>query len=152
MFNVTTIPNITTDEGSISTHPRLLACPPGWSEFQRKCYLHIQELRNWFDARTKCSSLRYSDLASIHSKEEDTFIQQIVKTACDDGYFSSNCATWLGATKSEGTWSWSDASLWNYEKEIVYNKTIGRNCLVMTGSWYARACGVQQFLMCQLSI
>ena len=78
-----------------------LKCAGGNSRFQNS-YFHM--------FRSECSSLGGS-LASIHSKEEDDFIFNMVQP-----HGSNYGPTFLGATRvSPGIFEWDDNTPWDYE-------------------------------------
>ncbi|KAJ8337091.1 hypothetical protein SKAU_G00383110 [Synaphobranchus kaupii] len=89
-------------------------CPPGWTEFNERCFKFISGSTNWADAEINCQNIG-GNLASVHSEEEYAFIRQLVKQ-----HDSSQPTFWLGLSDhyKEGTWLWSDGSrvdftLWN---------------------------------------
>merc|ERR1719500_2348936 len=80
------------------------SCGSGWSAFGSHCYRLFEDELEWQDAETHCRSVG-GTLVSIHSQAEDDFI----------GGLSSE-RIWLGGNDitSEGAWTWSDGSAWNY--------------------------------------
>ena len=54
-------------------HLILHSCPEGWNKFQMNCYKFFTEKKVWSEARADCLD-HQSDLASIHSYEEDKFV------------------------------------------------------------------------------
>merc|ERR1719500_1052442 len=79
-------------------------CGSGWSAFGSHCYRLFEDELEWQDAEKHCRSVG-GTLVSIHSQAEDNFI----------GGLSSE-RIWLGGNDitSEGAWTWSDGSAWNY--------------------------------------
>ncbi|CAG0884358.1 unnamed protein product [Darwinula stevensoni] len=54
-------------------------CPEGWLEFQGFCYYFDEAGAEWEDARAFCRTSA-GDLASVHGREEQLFIQENSKT------------------------------------------------------------------------
>jgi hypothetical protein len=53
------------------------------------------------------------DLASIHSEAENILVRAL-HIENNPGWGSTAAAAYLGAEESEGSWSWSDGSAWDY--------------------------------------
>ncbi|XP_025096399.1 low affinity immunoglobulin epsilon Fc receptor-like [Pomacea canaliculata] len=53
-------------------------CPDGWRNFEKSCYLYVDEHCNWLDAKAICEALR-SSLVEISSSEENSFVASIVQ-------------------------------------------------------------------------
>ncbi|KAK7933327.1 hypothetical protein WMY93_004223 [Mugilogobius chulae] len=85
-------------------------CPEGWTRFGSRCFKYIQETKTWIDAEKSCQTLG-ANLASIHSAEEDDFILDMIQKAT-----GARNRTWIGGSDAakEGTWLWSDGSVWDY--------------------------------------
>ena len=60
-----------------------------------------------FFHRSECSSLGGS-LASIHNKEENDFVFNMIEPHDNDD-------TWLGASCVQGAYKWDDGTSWDYE-------------------------------------
>ena len=74
--------------------------------------------------RSECSSLGGS-LGSIHNKEENDFVFNLIEPHDNDGYYGR---TWLGATCVQGAYKWDDGSVWDYENwntGYLYFKVFG---------------------------
>jgi len=85
-------------------------CPVGWSQHALRCFRYIPHKVTWIAAEKSCMSMG-GNLASLHSAEEHTFVQDMVKKAG-----GGNHVSWLGATDAvkEGTWLWSDGHHMKY--------------------------------------
>ena len=74
-------------------------CPDGWLMYEGKCYGHPKDNKlSWADAESYCQSWSAgAHLASVHSAEEQKFVQE---------NFPQNI--WLGGsdTDKEGSWIW----------------------------------------------
>ena len=61
--------------------------------------------------RSECSSL-FGSLGSIHSKDENDFVFNLIIPHANDVYYG---LMWLGATCVQGTYTWDDGTVWDYE-------------------------------------
>ena len=73
-------------------------------------WVGISNFRYLYFFRSECYSLGGS-LASIHSKEEDDFVFNLVQPRRGDDYGT----TYLGATLVSGQHKWDDNTPWDYE-------------------------------------
>ena len=71
-------------------------CPTGWEQMGSNCYLFDDSLMaaSWSDARDGCQAKYGTDLASIHSSNEEDFIMQGVEAAFP------GASVWLGMERS----------------------------------------------------
>uniref|UniRef100_A0A9J7ZCG1 C-type lectin domain-containing protein n=1 Tax=Cyprinus carpio carpio TaxID=630221 RepID=A0A9J7ZCG1_CYPCA len=123
----------------------------GWSAYNGRCFRFFNFLHSWIDAEKQC--LGYDgNLASVHSYEEYTFIQDLVKSQTH-----ASTTTWLGGYDAvkEGTWLWSDGSKLNLEiwapgEPNNYNRN--ENCIVMNyqslSNWNDYSCDVEKPFVC----
>ena len=65
---------------------RLATCAPNWVELNGYCYRYFSERTSWDNAEAACVFYG-GHLASVHSKAENDFIQQLLS-----GW------TWIGAS------------------------------------------------------
>uniref|UniRef100_M4B0E6 C-type lectin domain-containing protein n=1 Tax=Xiphophorus maculatus TaxID=8083 RepID=M4B0E6_XIPMA len=81
-------------------------CPEFWYSFNDRCYKYIATKMTWADAELYCLSTD-SNLASIHSLEEQNFVNSMIKS-----FDPTQAFTWIGLTDlhKEGSWMWSDGS------------------------------------------
>ncbi|XP_044040263.1 lithostathine-1-beta-like isoform X2 [Siniperca chuatsi] len=103
-------------------------CPHGWSRFGKRCFIFIDSPKTWAEAENYCL-FEGANLASIHSDEENHFIQDLTRGDSHD--FPE---TWIGGYDAihDSFWMWSDGSKFNYEnwyKEYEMEKT--EDCLEM---------------------
>uniref|UniRef100_A0A914EEY1 Metalloendopeptidase n=1 Tax=Acrobeloides nanus TaxID=290746 RepID=A0A914EEY1_9BILA len=91
--------------------PRISECPQKWTYFETtsKCYYvgGNDTFIYWADAKQECLKLK-SNLASIHSNEENVAIQNLLKRT------ESSSWAWLGGQKIGNTWTWIDRTSWDY--------------------------------------
>ncbi|KAM4707083.1 CD209 antigen-like protein C [Discoglossus pictus] len=75
-------------------------CPPGWQLFGFSCYLLTSHAQNWEESLHWCRKQK-GHLTVINSKEEQQFLQNIVKGP-----------SWIGLSDSffEGDWRWVDGT------------------------------------------
>ncbi|KAI5609591.1 hypothetical protein C0J50_9429, partial [Silurus asotus] len=87
-----------------------LRCQHNWSQFESRCFRIFRTSSNWMGAEQNCVKMN-GHLASLHSKDEYTFLQDLVVSAT-----GSNAETWLGATDvlQENVWVWTDGSAFDY--------------------------------------
>ncbi|KAF7706247.1 hypothetical protein HF521_019501 [Silurus meridionalis] len=87
-----------------------LRCQHNWTQFESRCFRIFTTSSNWMGAEQNCVKMN-GHLASLHSKEEYTFVQDLVVSAT-----GSNAETWLGATDvlQEKVWVWTDGSAFDY--------------------------------------
>ncbi|XP_042265651.1 galactose-specific lectin nattectin-like [Thunnus maccoyii] len=85
-------------------------CPPGWTQFDQRCYIFYNSEKDWADAERFCTSLD-GNLASIRSENEYKFLREMVYRATN-----SHKRTWVGGYDAvkEGLWLWSDGSKFNF--------------------------------------
>ncbi|XP_031647507.1 ladderlectin-like isoform X1 [Oncorhynchus kisutch] len=100
-------------------------CPSGWTKYGSRCLMFVKTTRSWPEAERYCVSLgdqlvsvpnvvKYlgANLASVHSSEEDQFLQALVlvKTV---GF----PPTWTGGFYSvkDRRWFWSDGSDFDHQ-------------------------------------
>ena len=102
-------------------HFILHSCPEGWNKFQMNCYKFFTEKKVWSEARADCLD-HQSDLASIHSYEEDKFVFDLA-----DGM-----RFWLGGQVG---WSWSDGTPWDYQNWGQGGPSGGEDCLEVIPGW-----------------
>uniref|UniRef100_A0A3P9JQJ2 C-type lectin domain-containing protein n=1 Tax=Oryzias latipes TaxID=8090 RepID=A0A3P9JQJ2_ORYLA len=86
-------------------------CPDDWTRFGQQCFIFINSPKTWAEAESYCQ-FDGSNLASIHSYEENHFLQSL--TRADTHNFPQ---AWIGGTDTMhfGLWTWSDGSRFLYE-------------------------------------
>ncbi len=62
-------------------------CPSGWQLFEGRCYLLVESSATWADAEKDCN-YKGGHLASVHSDDENSFIQSL----------NSSAYLWIGGT------------------------------------------------------
>ncbi|KAF1383097.1 hypothetical protein PFLUV_G00150780 [Perca fluviatilis] len=67
-------------------------CPPGWTQFGSRCFTFYIQTKTWIDAETFCQTAG-GTLASIHSAEEHTFLQDYINQV--SGTYKD---AWIGGT------------------------------------------------------
>jgi len=94
--------------------------------------------RDWNDAKTECVA-KSGILATIHSREEWTFVKGILTSSGADN-------VWLGAERTEDTWVWTDGSPVTYtDWDLGSPSDDSQNCLAAYSSynnwqWYNVLC------------
>eukprot|EP00041_Stephanoeca_diplocostata_P038343 m.1502694 g.1502694 ORF g.1502694 m.1502694 type:complete len:2193 (+) comp25207_c0_seq49:437-7015(+) len=91
-------------------------CPPGWSEFNFRCYKYYGTARaaNYTAARQTCQQAG-GFLASIHNNDETAFVQHLVAepTANSTQNTTTTPLVWIGlqSNASTGVYTWLDGSV-----------------------------------------
>ncbi|CAM4272557.1 unnamed protein product [Leuciscus chuanchicus] len=104
-------------------------CWAGWTAFGCRCFKFFNNAQMWVNAEKLC--LRFDgNLASVHSHEEYTFIQNLIRSETQD-----STRAWIGGHDAvhEGVWLWSDGSEMNFQiwSPGEPNNLHGQNCLEM---------------------
>ncbi|XP_069478438.1 lectin-like [Ambystoma mexicanum] len=89
-------------------------CPNEWSCNNSNNYRYIPSPKTWVEAEIYCQNLQPGGhLASVHSLEENNFIQQLVLEKA-----KSNVHIWIGAsdTYKDRTFMWTDGTVWDFQK------------------------------------
>ncbi|XP_028420668.1 neurocan core protein [Perca flavescens] len=138
------IPNTRTRPGVKPLQCVNNSCPKDWSHVGKRCFSFIDSPKTWTEAKDYCL-IEGANLASVHSKEENIFIQ--ILTRGDTNEFP---LTWIGGIDciKSGFWMWSDGTMFNYENwSKDYNlrdKERAMNCLEMNygyrKKWTAASC------------
>ncbi|XP_034741178.1 galactose-specific lectin nattectin-like isoform X1 [Etheostoma cragini] len=105
-------------------------CPPGWTQFDSRCFGYFIQPKTWLDAETTCIAAG-GNLASIHSAAEHAFVKDFIRRVS-----GTQNPSWIGGTDAvkEGTWMWSDGSAFNYKNWSARepnNINGGEHCLMM---------------------
>lgn len=89
------------------------ACPPSWTQLDRRCFIFFREPKSWVDAETACIRIG-GNLASIHSSEENLFLSKLIARV--NRY--EGLHTWIGGSDAvkERKWLWSDGTAFNYQR------------------------------------
>nr|XP_046234320.1 ladderlectin-like [Scatophagus argus] len=124
----TTVPSTlyTADSTTGTTSPSLsqIMCHEGWEVFQGRCYYFVNEGLTWSQAQSNCALLE-SMLASVHSTEEYSFLQQLVHS-------NENTQAWLGGFYLQDQWLWIDGS-WFYNNSWSFELPESANpCLTLS--------------------
>jgi len=129
-----------------------VSCQEGWHSFRGSCYKFFNEYHNISVCRNDCKK-EGGDLASIHSMEENDFLEGFIKLRPK----TSNSVwrdTWIAGRISEvnGQFSWGDGTPWDFSNWDVGEpdrKSEGREhheCVFMgkniadPGKWWDGVC------------
>uniref|UniRef100_A0A3B5QTY4 Dromaiocalcin-1-like n=2 Tax=Xiphophorus maculatus TaxID=8083 RepID=A0A3B5QTY4_XIPMA len=79
-------------------------CQEGWVEFQKKCYLFIDEhpWKTWKESDELCKS-KSADLVVIDHLQEQEFLSKQIKY-----YYDEYHGYWLGLREINNRWVWTD--------------------------------------------
>ncbi|CAK6974717.1 ladderlectin-like [Scomber scombrus] len=116
-------------------------CPYSWSRFGKQCFIFIDSPKTWVEAESYCL-FEGANLASVHSYEEDHFIQDLTR-----GYSHDFPETWIGGFDAIHPcfWMWSDGSKFYYQNwNTDYDVERMEHCLKMNcgydRSWNYASC------------
>mmetsp|Transcript_19512 Transcript_19512/g.48948 ORF Transcript_19512/g.48948 Transcript_19512/m.48948 type:complete len:307 (+) Transcript_19512:252-1172(+) len=87
-------------------HPT--ACDPGWSLYDKNCYIHVWRSKTWWDAEAYCNA-HGGNLCSIHGKQENEFVFTLTK----------GLTSWIGYhdVDQDEKHQWTDNTPSNYENK-----------------------------------
>ncbi|XP_078541765.1 lectin-like [Lissotriton helveticus] len=124
--------------------------PDGWSMRSSVYYKYIPTHKTWVEAEIYCQNLTpTAHLASVHSLEENRFIQELI-------YDSA----WIGASDcyKDRTFMWTDGSQFNFQAWYTKepNNYGGREPCVhfnfaRPGSWNDAPCSLALPFVCKAS-
>ena len=103
-----------------------LECEDGWYKFDKNCYKVFDDYGGgWFSARNQCL-LHDSNLASIHSEDEQTFLCSIIPAVG---------GVWIGAKRRENggryDFEWEDGSVFDYELWAFGEPDLSGSCTIL---------------------
>jgi len=86
------------------------SCSLFWFSFNGRCYKYIATKMTWIDAELHCVS-KGGNLVSIHSQEEQKFVQHLIKS-----FDPAEGFTWIGLTdcQKDGAWLWTDGTPFDF--------------------------------------
>jgi len=78
------------------------ACDRGWSLWDKFCYRHIWEKKNWAEAEACCRDVHSGHLVSVHSAAENNFVHEL----------TYGLSAWIGYTDvdKDTHYQWSDST------------------------------------------
>ncbi|KAL7876140.1 hypothetical protein AOLI_G00111030 [Acnodon oligacanthus] len=132
------IPTVSSDVVTGTTSaPTSSECQDGWLQYRSRCFKVFTTAATWNASEQNCVNME-GHLASVHSSEEYTFIQDLLNAT------NSN-STWLGGTDAaqEGVWVWTDGSAFDYTNwspgqpdYLGFEKCIEMNFPECQNGWY----------------
>ncbi|XP_054466395.1 type-2 ice-structuring protein-like [Anoplopoma fimbria] len=98
------------DASTVSPSVDVRSCPDGWNENNGRCFKFEPRLLTWAEAEKNCQSMK-GNLASVHSMEEDQFLQAMIRSQT-----SNNPDNWIGGSDCQqvNIWLWSDGSVFSF--------------------------------------
>ncbi|KAK3101660.1 hypothetical protein FSP39_005302 [Pinctada imbricata] len=141
-LQATAAPTISSTSDLPSNKTSNKSCGEGWIIYGKKCLKKLFHPWSWTTGRSHCFTI-FADLASIHSKEENTFI---VKT------FPVNNFLWIGLRGSGS--SWTDGSSVNFTSLSMTPTSNTTGCVAVTGdgTWTQRPCTKWYPVLCMRRI
>ncbi|XP_042204150.1 macrophage mannose receptor 1-like [Homarus americanus] len=126
-------------------------CPGGWRSWNHHCYYFSSDPVSWHQARAWCQDYLGSDLVSVTSKAENSFILGEVFRAKQD--------VWLGlyADGNTRSWSWVDGSNINrYHNWLGSHSATHGQCgelradgTLLEGFWVPASCNTEKVFICK---
>ncbi|OCT63515.1 hypothetical protein XELAEV_18044614mg [Xenopus laevis] len=103
-------------------------------------YHIIQKKLTWDEASVECNK-DGSQLASVHSEDQQTFLERIIK---HDGF-----SLWIGLSSygaNHTDFKWADNSTYDYEHVQFAQINYAKNCILLDtkGFWHSKNCTDQQ--------
>ncbi|XP_054878106.1 galactose-specific lectin nattectin-like [Poeciliopsis prolifica] len=100
-------------------------CPPGWTWFERRCYIFVKVKKSWAEAENDCLSMN-GNLASFHSSNDYYFLKHLVYRTT-----GKDTRSWIGGHSAliEGIWFWSDGSKFVFNSWTRNNTSDGKRCM-----------------------
>ncbi|XP_042869527.1 macrophage mannose receptor 1-like isoform X1 [Penaeus japonicus] len=94
--------------GPVEPPPPEVRCPNGWKYWDNHCYYFGLESKSWSDSRSWCQANLGSDLASITSEDENTYINSVLANQ----YVNA----WIGLHDNDAgeEWHWMDGANFGY--------------------------------------
>ncbi|XP_034146254.1 uncharacterized protein LOC109615082 isoform X3 [Esox lucius] len=138
--------NPTDMEAGVEPQP---SCPAGWHQNGHRCFSFYPVWATWVSAESYCSQ-RGGNLASVHSPDQQVFIQDLVRKHTDQ-------PVWIGGynVAQEGVWLWSDGSAFeDFPREEEPRYSGHKNCMELhTGGgrgWNDASCEKLRFYVCSM--
>ncbi|XP_030194015.1 thyroglobulin isoform X2 [Gadus morhua] len=102
-------------------------CPPGWTRYGIRCFNFIEKPTRWIQAQINCR-FQGSNLVSVHSQEENRFLQEL-----SAGASFRPPLTWIGAgdCMEPTVFLWTDGSAFDYENFPRFPMNTNGNCVGM---------------------
>ncbi|CAH3137174.1 unnamed protein product [Porites lobata] len=122
---------------------------PDWLYYNNSCFKVFTEEVPWFDARKSCTTIG-SNLISIHSTEENNFVQQ-------EKSLISKSSAWIGLfnlNSTDRSYEWVDGSMVdfrNWGDGEPNNDNSGENCTELyrvNGKWNDESCYANRTYVC----
>ncbi|XP_067085731.1 FRAS1-related extracellular matrix protein 1b [Osmerus mordax] len=82
------------------------SCPSGWTHYRRQCFLLSPGIASWNSAQRTCTLLFDSNLTSIHSKKDMTWLWK----------FAGRKPFWIGLSGGAGEWTWVDSKPFSFSR------------------------------------
>ncbi|KAE8279504.1 Ladderlectin Precursor [Larimichthys crocea] len=124
----------------------IIPCPKNWFYFSGTCFIFHPSPKTWPEAQAFCSS-EEANLASVHSYEENEFVQALTQTG------PNFPETWIGGYHAvqPSFWLWNDGSRFDYENWFE-ETNIFSSCLKMNfglhWNWIQASCNETHPFVC----
>ncbi|KAM4629862.1 FRAS1-related extracellular matrix protein 1b [Polymixia lowei] len=114
------------------------SCPEGWSHYRRRCYILSGGLASWTSAQQACSLLFDSNLTSVHSRKDMSWLWR----------FAGRKPFWIGMSGGPGHWAWADGRAVSFSRlgqGTLQNRSGGTACVLVHSprTWIPSSCSTQ---------
>ncbi|XP_025096315.1 low affinity immunoglobulin epsilon Fc receptor-like [Pomacea canaliculata] len=130
-------------------------CPPSWTQLEHSCYVLLEELLTWIEAREFCLAVG-GHLAEIENVNENRFLTAILVAHSVNG-------SWIGledlTQEDRFVWTTSqrEAVYTNWARDEPSDSQRAQNCVWLTnkpewqppGGWDDGQCGAHFLAMCE---
>lgn len=134
---------------SIFVNLSLADCPGGWAQFQKRCYLVVEDKMH-FNAAVKYCQKYTARLANAETEEIDMFLETIMEPNSD--YFLGGHHQRTGARN----WYWSDGKVFDYENWGPHQPNGSGSCMAKDmeydGEWADCWCDFDTKFVCEVDL
>ncbi|XP_068177163.1 galactose-specific lectin nattectin-like [Antennarius striatus] len=121
-----------------------VSCPPGWQQYQNKCYQLLSMAYAWNNAEFHCESIG-SNLVSVRNFEEYSFLQNMARSA-------NYPTAWIGGYRFQGYWKWDDGTPFLYDNWYSHSSSSRYECLYLNSEgvlgWANQECHLGKPFIC----
>ncbi|KAK0406395.1 hypothetical protein QR680_018549 [Steinernema hermaphroditum] len=123
------------------------SCPPGWVDFDCKCYRTFQNPLTWMEAEDSCAA-HGAHLVSIRDESDSEFLLVLANSTI------LGRIVWTGAFRREYEkhFHWTDGTEWIYPQKVPDHPGDVDICLAISyhrESWKSLICSSRHPYICQ---
>ncbi|CAJ0577128.1 unnamed protein product, partial [Mesorhabditis spiculigera] len=114
-YNSTQVPLYPTRNGTVTpatttVAPRKLSCDVNWSLDEQRGVCYAISSPGTFDDGAGYCRLRYAQMLSVHSLQQETGLYALLNRAYPNGFFD----VWIGGKFNINAWKWWDGTAFDY--------------------------------------